>query len=423
MGSSFLMVSVMVVGGLLAPTVEAGAELVDPFALHEAGISRYWQARVPMEAGDTIERIELLDDTLYVVTDGGSVFALTAETGLVRWGASITAAAYPILPISHLRTADGTGPTIIPTVTGVLLFDRYSGERLHTFSFPVRVGGRILGTRDALYFGGAKGRFYAYRLLGHGKAAELFKAWEAMSWGAVTASPVFLDERTLVFASEGGFVFACRADDKALVWMARTAAPITADPAVDEHGVYVASLDRSLYKLHPTTGRVVWQRQFPDPLEEGPIVIGDTVYQWSPHAGMTTLDAKTGAVRWVCEPGRVLTSHTAGGDWILTKDRRFAVVDHDRGEVKQTIAVPDVDGAVSNPRTDFAYLFNRDGRVVCLKSDGATYLKRQQILAARRLLQKPPPPVQTAPVEKASANPPPQRRLRDPFRSRLDGGR
>ena len=50
----------------------------------------------------------------------------------------------------------------------------------------------------------------------------------------------------LLFASQGGTVYSCRAADKALNWAFTAGGPILGDPAVDERGVYVASTDRSL---------------------------------------------------------------------------------------------------------------------------------------------------------------------------------
>ena len=397
--------------------------LVDKEALRGSGLARYWRAQLPMATGDQLERVELLDDTLYAVTDMGSVFAVTADTGLIRWGRKITEPDYVIYSPTHIRNARGTGPVIIPTTTDVRIYDRYSGDLLEQFSPPFAVSGSVLGSRGLLFMGSGEGKVYSFQLNPREGQAP-FKRWEVMAGGPVTAALVLFGEDGLVFASQSGSVFFCRASDKTLQWSVRTAGAITGDPAIDEDGVYIASADRSLYKFHIGTGRTLWRHQFPSPLDRGPMVIGDTVYQTCNRAGLVALDVDTGKERWRYEAADELVAHTTRGDVVYTVDRRLVILDHEDGRVLHELAVPAVTGVVSNARTPAAYLFNGDGRLLSVRLHDVPYLRRQQLIAAQRGLNRPPQSSDGARGDAQATRAGNTRNTsNDPFRSRRDGGR
>lgn len=410
---------------LTAVTVEAQSSarikpLVDEDALQQAGLTRYWLGQLPLTPGDTLEKVHLVDSTLYAITDFGSVFSITSDTGLNRWGAKVAEADYTIFPPSHLINGDGDGPTIIPTTTEILIYDRFDGELFKRFKPPFPISGQVIAKGRDIYFGSADSHFYAMRMI-PGEGQTPFKRWEVMAGGPVTTAPLLYDGRMLIFASQAGQVFACRTADKAFRWSARTAGPITADPAMDGSGVYVPSTDRSLYKFNLATGDTMWRYQFPSPLTVGPQIVGRTVFQWSQHSGLIALNANNGEEKWRCKTGLALIAHTEGGDLIQTNDRRLVIVNHQSGQVMHELETPSVTGVVTNPHSDSGFLYNGDGRIQCVRLSRVPYLRRQQILAAQRELNKKPRREDDHP-SKVNADTT-HNRSRDPFRSRRDGGK
>jgi len=386
-------------------------------SIEEGGFVTFWQASLPIGGDEALDSGYLRDDSLYISTDGGTLFALHAETGLLRWGEILTDRAYTIFAPSHIQTADGRGPVVIPTTNQVYVKDRYSGNDMIKFrpSFPV--GSPAVGFDGTVLLGSTNGRVYS---LGWDRArtAEPIKRWEVETGGPISAAPVLYAPKNLLIASQSGAVFSCQAINKVLAWDYKVAGPILGDPVVDASGAYVASMDRSLYKLNTQSGALLWRTRFPDPLQRGPAVTGQTVYQFTSSQGITALDSMTGEEKWRQPEASQFVSHGASGDVLFAPSDRLLVVDHDSGKLQSTISIPPTRKAVVNPVSDSVYLLGEGGRVLCLRRDKVPYLRRQQVLMTQETLNSPPPRGGRVTTTVTPPKPPPPRE--DPFRSRRD---
>ncbi len=405
---------------VLGAIPDVDSPLIDDVKLQNAGMFRYWQAHLPVVPGDSLEEAHLIDQALYVVTDGGTFFALAADTGLLRWGVKLTEADHRIYRPTHVRQSNGLGPIVIPTTTRVFVYNRFTGDLIQSFAPEFAAGSAAVAYDDKLFMGSSDGRFYSLKLRLRSGLTPL-KRWEVLAGSPIETTPVLYDRDMLLFTSLGGAVFSCFAPDKTLNWAFRAGGPVTGDPAVDAGGVYVASLNRSLYKLHLGTGRMIWRARLPRPLDEGPVVAAHTVFQFCPSYGIVAFDPDTGEERWRRPDGRTFVAHHPRGDILATLDGRLLVVDNETGNVQYTIEAPAVVATVSNTVDDAVYLLGRDGRVLCARTDSVPYLRRQQIIAARRQLNLAPQEEVEA-VKPAPASTPrgSATLAKDPLRSRRD---
>lgn len=418
--ASGLMVSLLLTVASFPGAGEAvNSPLVEDAKLQGAGMFRYWQAHLPLAPGDRIQEGHLVEDALYVITEGGSLFALTSDTGLIRWASKLTAAEFKIYRPTHVRTADGAGPVVIPTTSEVFIYDRFTGDLRQRFTPDFAAGSAAVAYDDNLFLGSADGRFYSLKL-NDPRAREPFKRWTVEAGGPVTAAPLLYDRDMLLFASQNGTVYSCRGANKVLNWVFRTDGPVLGDPAIDGSGVYVASMNRSLYKLNLVSGKAIWRARLPRPLIEGPIVAAHTVYQYCTGHGLSAIDAHTGREKWREPDGRAFVAHSRSGDVVLTHDRRLLMVDHDTGDLRFTINAPGVTGTVSNTMDDALYLLGGDGRVLCARLDSVPYLRRQRVMAARARLNQPPLDEAAAQRSRGSAAKPRRPAISDPLRSRRD---
>lgn len=396
----------------------SGRSLVDEGQLGAAGLVKYWEANLPLGEGDRIGAGYLIDEALYVITRNSNAYALKADVGLLRWVNNLTEPDYKVFPPTHVRRADGAGPVIFPTTTATLVFDRFSGELVGQFTPEFATGSAAAAYDNLLFMGSTGGRFYSM-IYNNPRLGRPVIRWDVLVRGPVTAAPVLYDRDNLIVASHGGVVVSCRGGDKTLNWSFETGGAILADPVVDGDGVYVASLDRSLYKLSKSIGIRLWQARFPRPLEASPIAIGDTVFQFCPGHGLTALNAVDGTERWRHPTARAFAAHSSAGDIVLTDNGTLEVLDHATGDVRASVDAPAVINTVPNPFGPAVYLLGTEGRVLALQLDSVPYLRRQQIMAARKQLNLPPvdESSQIKPVRPAESG---DESDSDPFRSRRD---
>ena len=371
----------------------AGPTAADPLLtdarLQAAGLTRFWDAQLPLKPHDSVKEGHLVDEALYIITEGGTIFAVQADVGLIRWAEKLTVEDFEVYRPAHLRRTDGRGPVVILTTTSVFVFDRFNGDLIRTFTPEFDLGSPPAGVDNLVFLGSADGRVYSLLLRGS-QSSRPVSLWEVWTGGPVTAAPVLYADNRLLLASEGGRLFSCYASDKTFAWGFTTGGPIRGAPAVDESGVYVASADRSLYKVDRDSGTMIWRRRFPCQLVEGPVVTAHTVFQYCESDGLSAIDADAGVQKWRLPAGRALAAHAEGRDVVFTQNQRMLILNHDTGEVLHGFDIHFAAGAVTNTRNEAVYLLGRDGRILCARPVGVPYLRRQDVTAARDRLNLPP---------------------------------
>ncbi|MBI1827100.1 MAG: PQQ-binding-like beta-propeller repeat protein [Planctomycetes bacterium] len=363
--------------------------LLNAGEVREAGLTQFWQAQLPLVSGEEIRDGYLIDEALYATTNRGRIFSLKADVGLLRWGNAVTEPAFPIFAPSHIATRNNDGGVIVPTSGEVFVFDRFSGEQRSRFAPSFGIVGPAVGYDQLIFMGGADKNMHLLSLPSP-RSKDALNRWEAMAGGIVTTKPLLFRSGTLLFASSGGLVVNCLASDKTLQWTWKAGGAIEASPFVEGNGVYVASMDRSLYKLSLGMGSVIWRARFPSPLQDGPIVSDGLVFQYCVNHGLTAVDTASGKEVWRIPEGHWFASHHKAGDVILTDDYRLLAVDHGTGKIEAKVAAPSVLKAVTNSNDESIYLLGTGGRVACLRLDTEPYLRRQQVLAAQRDLNLSP---------------------------------
>jgi len=410
----------MMMIGLLVVTAPAYCKpLVVQEDLEQAGFRLHWEASLPLASGDTLVAGYLRDEALYVVSDFGRLFAVTTDSGLIRWAAEVTAPDYTIYPPTHVVTVDATGPVVVPTATETFVYDRYSGRQLRRFQPDYTNAGPVVAVDDVILSGSTASRFYATRVEFQQNIAPL-KLWEVATDGTVTAQPLLFDRDHVLFASRGGTVFACRAIDKQLRFRSRVGGSIIGDPAIDASGAYVSSTDRSLYKIDLNDGAILWRARFEAPLETGPVLVAHAVLQASDREGLTAIDPDTGKARWSIPDACKFASHSKAGDVLISNHDELLVIDHETGEVYSRVPTTDVVDVTPNTSSDAVFLLGRHGTIDALRIGDIPFLQRQKIIAARRTLNQ--RPIQIDAASEQTAKPKAERdpRADDPLRSKRD---
>ena len=359
--------------------------LVSADRLEQAGLTVYWEAQLPLSRDDSPKDVYLVDEALYVVTEGGILFSVQADVGLLRWGRKVTARDYRVYKPAHWQTGDAAGPVVLQTSTGLQLYDRLTGSLLYELKLDLTASSAAIGAGNTLYTASRQGMFHAFSLR-NSRTTEPVERWRVRLDAVVTATPVLYGADKLLFATQGGTLYSCFAEDKAFDWSFRAEGAILGDPFVDAGGAYVASTDRSVYKLDLTRGTVLWRVRLPGPLTEGPTVVAHTLFQYCPGYGIAAIDADTGRRKWWSRDARTFIAHQRDRVVLFTDDGQLQVVDHESGKVRAAISVLPAIHAVTNPHDGAVYLVGPSGKILCARMDGVPYLRRQQVTAARARL-------------------------------------
>jgi len=393
-----------------------GAGVTHREQIESAAYRTQWATRAPVRRGDAVKSCYLVDDNLYVLTHGGDVFALHAEHGLLRWGASLTERDYTVYPPTHLQTPDGHGPVLFVTTTRLWVLDRYSGDVLLSVPTPFPPSGSGVGDERRLYLGSTDGHVYSLAWK-HALGTEPKERWRVMVGSPVAGGLVWQAPDDLYFATQTGAVVRCGARQKSFGWVQRVGGNVVADVFVDDTGVYAASLDRSLYRLEEASGAVLWRCRFADPLRSSPVTVHETCYQFNERDGLSAVDINTGLVRWQRGDGLSVVGAAPGEVVVRTSGGAIEVLDAATGATQRGFDASDARVAACNLRDSAVYLAAGDGRVECLRPEGVPYLRQQEVAASRAQLNRAP-----RGTDELIAPPPalPPAHDADPLRSSVD---
>ncbi len=384
--SRLLVACLMLVG---AYPCWAGEAQLGTRELKSLGYFKYWSLDLDMSRGGYVRDAYRVDDSLYVISEKGSVFALHADIGLTRWSRNLTESVYQIFEPQHFMSEGGASLVAIATTPRFFVIDRYSGDEVKDLTLGASVGTSVLAQGSTLYFGSSDGHLYSM-LWDDPRKNEAIFLWRAMAGGPVGATPYLVNAgEDLVFASQSGSVFNCTSGQKILNWDFSAGGAIEGEIAVDPENVYVASSDRSLYRLDMVSGVPRWRVRFPEPLHTGPVVIGNMVFQYCDTQGVAGIDVETGKTLWTVGGTKGVVCRT-GDRVILSADEELKLVAADTGEVLESVVMQPHTRALQNTQDDTLYMVSRLGTVFCAKPKGHPYLTPEVVALAKRELHQPP---------------------------------
>ena len=184
--------------------------------------------------------------------------------------------------------------------------------------------------------------------------------WEYKLAGENLVAPVATGS-TVVAADERGVVVGLNPADGKPVWADRRFGPVVADPVAHPTlGVFIPSLDQTLYALESPTGRQRWKRVFSQPLTASPRVVGDLIFQPVPGRGLVALD-RGGEELWDRDSDATPVALSRDDELIFMSDDALEFVDPQSGQSIQRIQTPPL-ADVLVTQDDSLILVTRAGR-------------------------------------------------------------
>ncbi|HUW84086.1 MAG TPA: PQQ-binding-like beta-propeller repeat protein [Phycisphaerae bacterium] len=358
-------------GGYGRPVVPT----VDVVELRGAGLAQYWQVDLPLDRREQLQRLELVDDNLYCITDCGTVAAVHAPTGVIRWIVPVTAAGRPVLgPTNTSQDA------LVTTAEALTRYDRVSGEAAGKLRIDFMPSCPAVADGQRVYAAGLDKLMRCVRL------ADEVLVWQVQTADPVISAPV-LSESALYFASRDGVVYSCQPQSKRERWTVELGEPVLADLQVSGQAVVVSSTSGSVYCLEADSGRVRWRFRTPGQLLHSPAATGDAVYQYSQDHGLYALDLASGRQLWHRRVAWQFLGQHNSVAYLFDGMGLIVGVDNRTGEDVGTARAGGVELAAVNRRGPDLFVASSKGSVVCIHPRSQPYLTRDELAAAWRSAQ------------------------------------
>lgn len=334
---------------IFSATVYAGG--VSEKLLNEAGLSTVWQTAVALNAGEKVQRIDVLGDYLYVLTGTNYLFCFDRNTGKLSFAATV---ALPKMPVSAPSSYKNT--TYIVAENKLIAFDTLQKTELSRITLPMPVSAAAAANEKYIYLPGMDKRLH---ILDANGGHELFKA-TADNFSGITS--VLATDTSAIFATDGGNVVCMQASSPKRIWQFDAVGGITAPLASASNFIYAASRDTNLYKIDAGSGKMVWNFPFHtgSALTTPPRATQTIIYQYAENKGVYAIDANSGKQLWLLSDGEDLLAENGSVAYVMDKNNNCVAMDNRQAKKIYTINFAPV--TVYTANTADAKIYIMDGK-------------------------------------------------------------
>lgn len=315
-----------------------------------------WQNKLPIKTGENLDRMIIIKDRIYVLTDHSYLFCLNREKNNMIFSRPLTDDSLPVL---GLELYDGK----LITVAGNKLLEinpdlgtDINSTRL-TFSATCPVA-----RNNARYYVGSIDR--KLHIL---KASDKIQSFEITPPRDSLVTAVVASDSFAVFATESGALRCFRPDAPKLISQFDTAGSIIEPITCEGQILFFASKDSNVYKLNVIGGRLIWKCSVDAEPDKAPVVTKQMVYQYAPGRGLAAIDKNTGKMIWQLQSGYELLSENGKRAYVITGTKKMVVMNNVKAKKEYSINLEAVEKFAVNVVDSKIYIADKSGNLVCLK--------------------------------------------------------
>ena len=357
-----LLVAVIILISIQSSDAAAGSfqRLVSPELLEHAGLKILWESTLPTKTGESLERMLILGDHLYAISDKNYMLSLRRDDGERIFSKIVSLSGLRVDEMSlfndKLISVAGTRLYEIDPNTGI---EHGAVDVGFGIACPAALNGSFF------YISGTDRRMHALSIE---DKVEVFNVADENDSMITT---ILADETSVVFGTDQGDIVCIAPNLPVRYWDFKAAGAIAGAIVRDGMSLYFAGEDMNVYRLDivgtPERRRLIWKYQVDGMLKTSPRVTRGVIYQSVYGRGLTAIDKTNGTALWSA-PGAIdLLAEAAGKAYVITKDGILVVMDNSNGKKLYSINCAGVSRHAANVVDSKIYIADKTGRIVCLQ--------------------------------------------------------
>jgi outer membrane protein assembly factor BamB len=330
--------------------------LVSPELLEQAELEILWENKLPIKMGESLERLFILGNRIYGLSDQNFMVSLNREKGNVIFSRSITDIGLPVVGLELYKDE-------LFSVAGNKLVEINLESGAERSAKRLGFGVACPAARNSSYFyvGGIDRRMHALR------SEDKVQVFEVAAEDDSMITSIVADEDFVVFATNTGSCVSIMPDRAKRLWQFNAADGIAWPIVRNAKSLFLASKDTNVYRLNARTGKLVWKYQAGAMLEKGPRVTERIVYQYVRDEGLVAIDKESHERIWQLAEGVDLLAEADGKAYVITNVGTLVVMDNKKAKQQYCVNLAGVSKHASNAADSKIYIADKEGRIACLK--------------------------------------------------------
>jgi len=333
--------------------------LVSPELLEHAKLKVRWQNDLPIGEKENLEKLFILGDRVYALSDRNYMVSLNKATGSMVFGVSVAPAGFPILGLELYE-----GGLISVIGNKLVEIDPETGAENKAKYLKYAVVCPAARNSSSFYVSGADRRLHILN------ADNKVPVFEVAADNESLITSIIADERSVIFATDAGNLISIMPDRPKRLWQFNATDAIAGPIVRDGMSLFFASEDTNAYRvdiIDLISASLVWKYQMPGVLENAPRVTQDVVYQYARDKGLTAIDRQSGKFMWSLAQSTDLLAQAHGKAYVITRVRTLAVMDNTKGKKLYSVNFAGVSRYAANTTDSQIYIADERGRVACLE--------------------------------------------------------
>ena len=253
------------------------------------GYRRDWMGFPNVAGGGHIDRLRNYGDIVVVVESGGSVTAMDAGNGGVKWSNAIVSPLTRIVGLERQKDSVRGDCILVISDAEIFFLSAATGNQVTRQPLEKVVNTSPILLADAAIFGSPTGEIVAHSF------ESGMKAWGLETESVISAAPVQVGNQVAV-VSDTGSVYFLDSSSGAISSRTRLFGGTETDPVVSGPIVVVASTDQSLYGV--SVGGMEWRVRTSSPLIQQPASYKNRIYIATKDWGFACFEASSGKKLW-----------------------------------------------------------------------------------------------------------------------------
>ena len=329
--------------------------------LKHAKLKMLWDNELPIKKNESLDRLLLLDNRIYAVSDRNFMVLLNQKDGKIIFGKNIEPAG---VPITGVKLYDNE-LIYVSSNSKLVQVNAQSGIVLRTTDIGFSVTCPVARNSSYFYLAGTDNRLHVIQ------AANKVQAFEVAAENDSMITSVTADDNSVIFATAAGNIISIAPNLPQRLWQFNASKAIAGEVIRDGMSLFFASKDTNVYRVDmvglPEKKRLIWKHQTAAVLEEAPVVTQGIVYQRVKGKGLSAINKDTGSALWQVPGGVDLLTESRNKAYVITNTRTLVVMDNITAKKLYAVNLTGVTKHTSNITDDKIYIADNLGRIACLQ--------------------------------------------------------
>ena len=334
--------------------------LVSPKLLEHANLKILWENTLPIRKTESLERLRMLGNHIYIKSDRNYMVSLNRENGDMIFRGIVAPEG---LPVTGMQLYGDEINSIIGSK--LVEIDPNSGKVLKLFDVGFPISCPAARNSSFFYLGGLDKRLHALR------AEDKIQIFEVAAQNDSMITSIIAHDISVIFATDAGNVICITPDRPRKLWQFDAAGGIAGPIIRDGTSLFLASKDTYVYRVDmvglPLKRQFVWKYQTAGVLDREPRVTQQVVYQNVPGKGLTAIDKQSGQFMWSVPGGVDLLAEAKDRAYVITKNRTLVVMDNLSAKKLYSVNFAEVTRHTANITDSKIYIADERGRIACLQ--------------------------------------------------------